>query len=152
MFPGIQFEDRVTFREVVPDNEPRRLELGQYPVDGREPHLVSGYQQGAVDVFRADVPVRVLLEDGENLEPGQGRLEPGLLELRTFGEDRSGQISHRRFGWREGARRPRHAPKNIHLSGEAIHRKHPEPRTIQKSRLPGINPRYCPVIGHFSAL
>ena len=24
-------------------------------------------------------------------------------------------------------------------------------RTIQKSRLPGINPRYCPVIGHFSA-
>ena len=25
------------------------------------------------------------------------------------------------------------------------------PRTIQKSRLPGINPRYCPVIDHFSA-
>ena len=24
-------------------------------------------------------------------------------------------------------------------------------RTIQKSRLPGINPRYCPVIDHFSA-
>ena len=30
VFPGIQFEDRVTFREVVPDNEPRRLEWHEH--------------------------------------------------------------------------------------------------------------------------
>jgi len=59
---AVQFEDRLTGFEVATTDEPRRLELGQDPVDSGEPDVIAIAQQCLVDVFCAQVPTSAPLE------------------------------------------------------------------------------------------
>jgi len=88
-------EHRVSAIEVVPLHEAGRLELRQYTVDRREPDILTRLDQRLVHVLGAEVPIARLVENLEDAQPRQGRLQSRFLEfLGIHGFDRS------RFGAR----------------------------------------------------
>ena len=78
---GGELEDRRPAVEVVADDEPGLLELGEHPVHRREPDRFSGGEEGAVDILRAHVAVGAGVENLEDPQAGQGRLQPRALEV-----------------------------------------------------------------------
>ncbi len=80
MFAAIHLKHRMGAIKIMPLHNVRRLELGKHPIDGGEPHVVAGFQQGPVDVLGAHMAVGVALENLENTQSGQGGFKAGLSE------------------------------------------------------------------------
>ena len=81
MLAGGQLENRRAAVEVVTDDEPGLLELGQHPVHGREANRFSARAKPPVDVLRGDVQVAAVLENFEDPKSRQCRLQPGAFEV-----------------------------------------------------------------------
>ena len=64
----VQLKDRLTTLEMVPGDQPRALELGQHPIDGRKADVLAGLQQRPVDVFRAQVALVTMLQHCQDLD------------------------------------------------------------------------------------
>ena len=75
-----EFEDRVSALEVVADDQPRRLELGQHPVDRRQTDILAGRQQRLVDILGTHVPPARYFEQLQNLDTRQRDLEAGVSQ------------------------------------------------------------------------
>lgn len=77
----IEFEYRAAALEVVPLHQTGGLELGQDPVDRRQPDIFTRIQQRLVDAFGSQVELMFLLQDLEDLDPWQRDLESGFPEI-----------------------------------------------------------------------
>ena len=84
MFTLIEFEYRMTALEVVTGDQAGGLELGQHPVDRRQPHIVPAFQQGLIDILGAHVAMGILLQNLQYLQARQGRLKTRFLKLAAF--------------------------------------------------------------------
>lgn len=58
----VEFEHSLATFEVVAHQQARLLELGQYPVNGGQSDILACRQQHLVNVFRAEVALRTVLE------------------------------------------------------------------------------------------
>jgi len=55
MIATVQFEDRVAALKMVTYDEAGGLKLGQHPIDGRKPNLLTVSHEGFENFFRAEV-------------------------------------------------------------------------------------------------
>ena len=78
---GRELEDRRAAVEVVADDEPRLFELGEHPIHGCKADRLTGREEGAVHVLRADVQIGALFENLEYAKAGKGRFEPCAPEV-----------------------------------------------------------------------
>src|SRR5579885_1290780 len=77
----VDLEHRLAALEVMAGHETRGLELRQHTIDGCESYVLPGIEQLLVDILRAHVPVRCALQDLENAEARQSRLQSRLFQL-----------------------------------------------------------------------
>ncbi len=84
MFAEVELEDRMAFVEMVAGDQAGGFELGEHAVDGGQPHLVAGFQQGLVHLLGAHVALLGFLEELENLQAWQGGLESGPFQILAF--------------------------------------------------------------------
>ena len=84
VFAQFQFEHRVALVEVMAPHQAGRLELGQYPIDRSQAHVFAALEQGLEDIFSAEMALTAVLKDIEDLDPWQGGLEAGFLEVLAF--------------------------------------------------------------------
>ena len=77
----VQLEHRLAGLEVVADEEPRLLELGEHAIDRREPGLGAVPGQELVDLLGGEVPHRALLEQLEYAQARQRRLQTYRLQV-----------------------------------------------------------------------
>ena len=82
-FP-IEFEHGLTALEMVPRDQTRRFELGQYTVDGRQTDFFVQIEQRPIDIFRALMPDVRGFHQLENLHSGQCDLEAGFFQFGGF--------------------------------------------------------------------
>ena len=80
----VEFEHRVSFREMMTDDKPGRLELRQNTVNRREAEVVARGHQRPIDILGAHVPITVLLQEGKDLDPRLRRLQTSVLQLVTM--------------------------------------------------------------------
>lgn len=78
MGPLVELEHRVPPLEMMALHQAGGLELRQDPVDRRQADILTGLEQGLVDVLRALVPVTAGLEDIQDLHPGQRDFQADL--------------------------------------------------------------------------
>lgn len=70
MVPAIiEFKHRVATFEIVSPHEARAFKLREHPVYRRDADIVSGCQQGLIDVFGTHVTPPAGFKDFENPEP-----------------------------------------------------------------------------------
>lgn len=81
----IELVDRLARLEIVALENAGLLELQQYPVDRRQANVLMLGQQFTVDILGTHVPMPALLKNLEHLQPGQGGLEPHVLEFTGCG-------------------------------------------------------------------
>ena len=81
---GVELEHRHPVGEVVPRHEPRRLELGQHPIDRGQTDVLARIGEASVDVFGRQMPLPAALEDVEDLDSGQRDLESRLAQIVAF--------------------------------------------------------------------
>ena len=81
----VELVDRLAGFEIVALEDAGLLELQQNPVDRRQADVLMLGQQLPVDILSAHVPMPALLKNFEHLEPGQGGLEPHVLEFAGCG-------------------------------------------------------------------
>jgi hypothetical protein len=67
----------------MPDHQAGALELGQHAVHRRQPHFLAHIKEFLVYLLRGHVRVPGSLENAQDLQARQRRLESGLLELST---------------------------------------------------------------------
>ena len=85
----------MTALEIVPNHQPCLLKLGQNPVYGRKPDLLSVAEQQFVDIFRTDVANIIAFKNLKNLDSGQRNLQTGVFEFLGF--------SSHNFAWSKGS-------------------------------------------------
>jgi len=76
-----QFEYSLSALEVMPGDQPRRLELGKGAIYGGQPDLLSRIKQFPVDSFSRQMQAFDVLEKLQHLEPGQGGFQTGILQM-----------------------------------------------------------------------
>jgi outer membrane protein assembly factor BamE len=76
----VQLEYRFAGLEMLTGEETGLLELGEDAVDGGEADVDAFGKQRLVDVFGREVAHLAALEELEDLAPGQGGLEPAVLQ------------------------------------------------------------------------
>ena len=77
----VQFKHGLAGLEVMADQQTGLFELGQDAVNRRQPDLHAVIEQQLVDILRRQVALVAALEQVEDLEPGQGCLEPDALQI-----------------------------------------------------------------------
>jgi hypothetical protein len=82
--PAIQLENGHAVLEMVPRDQPRSLELGQYPIHGGQADVLVRTQQALVDVFGRFVPDVVALEDLQDLQARDRDLQPCISQVLAF--------------------------------------------------------------------
>jgi len=78
-----QLEHRPAFFKMVPDYQARGFELGQHPVDSRQPDFIARIDQGPVNILGAQMMPGILFKDGQNPQAGLSCLETGFFEFAT---------------------------------------------------------------------
>ncbi len=63
---AIELIDRMSAFEMMLGHEPRRFELGQHAIDGRDTDVGTDREQFPVDVFRGEVPAFLLRPGSES--------------------------------------------------------------------------------------
>lgn len=81
MLALIEFEYRLTTLEMMALDQPRRLELGQHPVYGRQPDLLAGIDQRPIDRLGGQMGAFLMLQHVEYLHARQGDLQASLFEF-----------------------------------------------------------------------
>ncbi len=79
VFLGGQLEHRLAPFEVVTGDDTGIIKLVENAVDGSETNLFTLVDQSFVQIFRTGVLAVRLLQDFQDLDAGQGDLEPGLF-------------------------------------------------------------------------
>ena len=86
----IQFKNRMAAFKMMASDQSRRFELGQYPINGRQPDLLAGIDQRSIDRLGGHVRAVLLLQHVEDLHPRQGDFQPCLFEFFRAHVARSG--------------------------------------------------------------
>ena len=76
---GGQLEYRLATFEVVTGNDTGIIKLVENAIDGSETNLFTQVDQSFIEIFGAGVLAIRLLQDFQDLDTGQGDLEPGLF-------------------------------------------------------------------------
>ena len=78
-----QLENRVTTLEVMPDNQTGSLELGQYPIDGSQAHIVPMLEKRPVDILGTHVVLAAFhgLQHLQDLDSRQRDLQARLAQF-----------------------------------------------------------------------
>lgn len=79
--PAVELEDRLATLEVVSGDQASTLELGQDPVNGGKADILSGFDQGLVDILRTEVAPVAVLQQGEDLDAWARNLQARLSNL-----------------------------------------------------------------------
>ena len=79
MLLGRQLEHRLAPFEVVTGDDTGIIKLVENAIDGSETNLLTLIDQPFVQIFRTGVLAVRLLQDFQDLDAGQGDLEPGLF-------------------------------------------------------------------------
>ena len=77
----IELEHRLARLEMMADQEPRLFELGEDAVHGREPYIDPLGEQLLVDILGSEMSNLALLEQVDDPQPRQRRLEARILEV-----------------------------------------------------------------------
>ena len=89
------FEHRPVPLELQSPHQPGLFALGEHPVNGGDTGLFTTFYKKPVDILRAEVSARALLQDVEDLYPRYGHLQARLLQrVRNFRHIHSFQLSH----------------------------------------------------------
>ena len=80
----VELEHRSRALEMMPRDQPGRLELRQHPVHGRQPDVLVRLEQMLINVLRAHVARRRSAEDLQNLQARQRDLESRLAQVAGF--------------------------------------------------------------------
>ena len=83
--PLIDLEHRAPTFEIVADHQTGSLELGQHAVDGGKPHFLARGQQNFVYILGGHVPDLGFLEDAQDFQARQGRLQTDLFKVGVAG-------------------------------------------------------------------
>lgn len=81
VFALIQLEHRLTTLEVMPFDQPRRLELGQHAVDCRQTDFLTRRNQTAIDILGSQMLVLLILQHIKDFHPWQRDFETCLFEI-----------------------------------------------------------------------
>jgi hypothetical protein len=81
----VELEHRFAGFEVAAHQQPGLLELHQHPVDGGQPDVRALDQQGLEHVLGRHVPALGTLEDLQDLDARQRRLQPAALQFLDLG-------------------------------------------------------------------
>ncbi len=81
----IELEYRLARLEMTARQNPRLLELGQYPVNRCQPDVHVLGKQRAVDILGGQVATAGAMENIQHLQPRGGHLEAGRLEITHSG-------------------------------------------------------------------
>ena len=79
VFLGGQLEHRLAPFEVMAGHDTGIVKLVENAVDGGEANLFTQIDQAFIEIFGTGVLAVRLLQDFQDLDPGQGDLEPGLF-------------------------------------------------------------------------
>src|SRR5690606_37905218 len=101
----VELEDRLAGLEIAALEQAGLLELGEYPVDGREADFVVLGEQLLEHVLGAHVALPTRVEDFEDLQAGQRRLQSCALEFGGFWHGSDGSLA--RAWWRRHVDRAR---------------------------------------------
>ncbi len=77
----IEFKHRVSTLKMVATHDIRRLKLRQDTVNRGQANILTGFQQRFVDVFGTHMVRLAALQNIENLDARQRRLEPGFFQV-----------------------------------------------------------------------
>ncbi len=80
----VELEYRGAALEVVAFHQFRRFELGQDPVDGGQGDILALLQQQLVDILGTDMLILALLQNLQDLDPGQCDFQSRLAYLLVF--------------------------------------------------------------------
>ena len=75
----IELIHRFARLEITANQQPRLLELGQYPVNRRQAYVRAIVQQNPKYVFSCHVALLARLKYFQNFQPGQGCFETGTF-------------------------------------------------------------------------
>src|SRR5579864_1146918 len=81
VLPLVELEHRLAGFEMMPDEQSSLLELGQYAIDGRKSDVETVGEQELVDVLGGEMANLRRLEQIDDLEAGNRRLETGAFEV-----------------------------------------------------------------------
>ncbi len=94
----VQFKNRIAVLEVMLLDQPGGLKLGQYPIDRGQSDILIGGQQHFIDIFRADMPFRALLQQLQNLYPRRRNLQTRFSNFLFFQNKPPQVFSYRESG------------------------------------------------------
>ncbi len=104
----VELVDRLARLEAAARQQAGLLELHQHPVDGGQADVRAAFEQHAEHVLGRHVALAAVLEHVQDLEPGQGGFESGVLEFFDVGH---GWLA----GWGPSLTRARWAPSRARL-------------------------------------
>jgi outer membrane protein assembly factor BamE len=82
--PALKFEHGVPALEVVAPHQARGLELGQHPINRRQPDILVEVAQLPVDLLGRQMPRRVALQHLEDFQARQRDLEAYVAQILRF--------------------------------------------------------------------
>ena len=88
MLPLVELIDCLATFEMASAQYASLLELCKHPVHRCQTHVGAFAQQHPEHVFGGHMALRALLENLQDLQPRQSRLEPGVLEFVDVCHDR----------------------------------------------------------------
>lgn len=77
----VQFENGFSRLEMMADQQPGLFKLSEYAINGRQPDFHAIVKQQPVNVFCREMALFAVLEQIENLESGQSRLQPPAFQI-----------------------------------------------------------------------
>lgn len=84
VMPLCELKHGMSTFEMVPRNQPRCLELGEYTINRRQANIFAGTEQMTINIFCALVTGMASLKNLENLEARQGHFKPGFAQVLVF--------------------------------------------------------------------
>jgi hypothetical protein len=82
---GAEFEHGMPAFEVMAHHQSGRFELGQHAVDGGQPHIFVGFDQGLVNVLGTEMARLGILQQLQNLDPGKRDFEACFAQFVVLG-------------------------------------------------------------------
>jgi hypothetical protein len=74
----VELKDGMPALEVMAGNQASRLKLRQYPVNGGQPDILTGIQQGLVDILCTLMAATGMFQNIEDFHPRQRNFQTGL--------------------------------------------------------------------------
>lgn len=84
MLAFIQFENGVTALKMMTGHQPSLFKLRQHTIHRRQAEILTGFEQGLVDIFGTHMPNGILFEQAEDLDTWQGGFQAGFFQILCF--------------------------------------------------------------------